>query len=288
MAGLLKEIWIDRLMNLMRPKGTFLAESVDMSEFVEYNTINLAEIGADPNVLFDNAVFPVPTASRTDLPKTIPLHTLDTENTVVRNIEEMELAYNKMDSVIRQHQETLVKENGMLAIQNWAPAADGAFTPVAASTGANNAVTGLKTLTFEDIINFQKKFKDLDVDMDELILVLTPQHEADLMAEDLKLYKEVMTSNKLFNFKVYNYSKNPYFTAAGAKKAYGAVPAGTDTQASIAWVKSEVMRCTGTYDVFATFADPGQRGDIIGFQQRFHAMPFRAKYTGAIYSAQAV
>jgi hypothetical protein len=173
--------------------------------------------------------------------------------------------------------------NDMMAIQNWAPASNAAFTPVLATTGANNPA-GLKSLTFEDVLNFQKKFKDLDVDTDELILVLTNQHEADLMAADLKLYKEVLTTKKLFNFKLYNYSKTPYFSNVGVKKAFGVAPAGTDYRASVAWVKSEVMRCVGDYDVFATFDSPTERGDIIGFQQRFHAMPFRAKFTGALYS----
>ena len=278
-----KQIWIDVIKEGMYPESSFLTESVDMSEFVDYNKINLAEAGVDPSVLVDNTVFPVPTVSRTDVPKEIPLHTFDTVNTVVRNVEEKETAYNKMDSVVRGHRNALRLYDGSLAANNWAPAANTALTPVIASTGALNAYT-LKKLTFEDVLDLESKFMMIDANMDELVLLLNPIHLGDLKSQDIKLYKEFMTDRKLFSFKLYTYSKNPYYTAAGAKKAFGSTPAGTDTMASIAWMRSEVMKCEGDYEVFAKYKDPGERGDVIGFQQRFHAMPIRNKYIGAIRS----
>ena len=85
-----KQIWIDLIKEGLYPDSSFLTESVDMSELVEYNKINLAEAGIDPEVLIDNTVFPVPVMSREDIPKELALHTFDTVNTVVRNIEEKE------------------------------------------------------------------------------------------------------------------------------------------------------------------------------------------------------
>ena len=86
-----KQIWISMLMEGFYPNRTFLARSVDMTAMVEYNKINLAEAGVDPEVLVDNTTFPVPTASRSDTALELPLHTFDTKNTVVRNVEAMEL-----------------------------------------------------------------------------------------------------------------------------------------------------------------------------------------------------
>lgn len=56
--------------------------------------------------------------------------------------------------------------------------------------------------------------------------------------------------------------------------------------ASIAWIKTEVMRATGDTDVFHREKDPEARGDILGYQQRFTALPLRNKYIGAIYSGK--
>ena len=98
-----KQIWIDMILEGGIPDASFLSRSVDMTPLVEYNKINLAEAGVEPEVLFDNNVYPVAVESRTDIPLEIALHTLDTKNTVVRNIEAMELAYDKMASVVRGH-----------------------------------------------------------------------------------------------------------------------------------------------------------------------------------------
>ena len=120
MAGVNKEIWTDVLLEGFIPDGAFLGRSRDLSEFVDYNTLHFAEAGADPKVLVDNLSFPVATSQRTDTPKEITLKTFDTENTVVRNIEEIESSYKKMESVIRSHRNALYKKCVGFAAHAWA------------------------------------------------------------------------------------------------------------------------------------------------------------------------
>lgn len=285
MNSLDKEVWIDMVKEGMYPDSSFLAASVDMSEFVEYNKINLAEAGVDPNVLIDNTTYPVATVSRTDVPKELALHTFDTENTVVRNVEAKMASYNKMDSVVRGHRNSLRKKTSTWAAHSWAPNANGVYTPVSASTGATS--NGRKKITFDDIMDLNAKFMSLDVDRSELIAVLNPFHLMDLKAEDGKLYKEMMSDSKLFDFKIYGFSQLPFYNGTtGVKQSFGAANDANSQQASLFYVQSEVMRAEGTYDMFATLKDPGARGDIIGFQQRFTALPIRSKYQAAIYSAK--
>ena len=281
-----KQIWIDMLMEGYYPDGSFLKRSVDMTENVEYNKINLAEAGVDPNVLIDTAIYPVPTAPRTDSPLELPLHTFDTENTVVRNIEEKETSYGKMDSVVRSHRNSLRKKTSTFAAHSWAPQSNGQWTPVMGSTGALNP-SGVKRVSFEDFLQMEAKFRGLDADMGSLVAVLNPIHLADLMAEDMKLYKEVLTSGKLFSFSLFNFSQLPYFdTTTGAKKAFGSAAGATDTMCSLFYSDLEVMRAEGDVDVFTRYKDPEARGDIVGFQQRFTALPIRKKLQGALYSGK--
>jgi len=54
LAGLLKEVWIGKLMERFYPDGSWLLESEDMTAFVENNVINLADCGIDPVVLVNN------------------------------------------------------------------------------------------------------------------------------------------------------------------------------------------------------------------------------------------
>jgi len=285
-AGIAKEIWTDILMEGFYPKDDFLSWSRDMSELVEYNTLNLAEAGADPNLLIDNAVYPIAAATRTDVPKTITLRTLDTDSTIVRNLEKKEAAYNKMESVVRGHRNTLRKGAIQLAAHFWAPTSNGVFTPVLVATG--DLFNGRRKLLFEDILLLQAKFDVMDVDPSSLAIMLNPLHKSDLMAQDMKLYKDVITSGNIFGLKYFTNSQTPRWNAAtGVKVAFQAAAAGTDTVASVIWSKDEVMKADGSVEVFAKYNDPDQKGDVINFQKRFVALPFRSKVLGAIYSPQA-
>lgn len=280
-----KQIWIELIKEGLIPDTSFLSQSVDMSEFVDHNKINLAEAGVDPDVLIDNTVFPVQAAQRADSPLELALHTFDTMNTIVRNIEEKESSYNKMDSVIRSHRNALTKKTSAFAAHNWCPSENGVYTPVLAASGVANKA-GYKRFSFEDLLLMEAKYRELDVDMDSLVAVLTPMHLADLMAEDMKQYREILAAKKVFSFSLFNFSKLPVFDSTTMrKKAFGAVADPTkDAPASLFYCKDEVMRAQGTVEVFAKYKDPDQRGDVLGFQQRFTALSIRNKYTGAIYS----
>lgn len=280
-----KERWIAAIQEELIPDISFLARSVDMSEFVEYNKINMAEAGVDPKVLVDNASFPIASAQRADNPLELALHTFDTENTIVRNIEEKESSYSKMESVVRSHRASLRRQIGAYAAASWSPSANGDFTPVRATTGAANRY-GQKAMSFEDILQLRNWFTGHDVPVDSLVLVLNSIHEADLMAEDMKLYKEMISGNKIFGVDFYVTSVLPWYTAAdGTKKAFGsAVVPDTDTQGSLMYCDTEVMRAVGSIEVFARYKDPQERGDVVGFQQRFTALPIRNKYISAFYS----
>lgn len=283
-SGVLKEIWIDVLKENFYPDTSFLVDSTDMSDLVEHNAINLAECGADPNVLIDNATFPIPMSERVDAPIRLPLRVLDTESTWVRNIEEMQTAYNKMESVISQHRNVLRTKSAELAAWNWAASTDTTFTPVKTASGGNNG-GGLKRLLFEDIIGLETRFNEAEIPYEDRIIVLTPQHQADLQVQDINLYKSIMSGSALFGFKVRAFSRNPLFNiTTGAKVPFGTALASGFSRATFAYAKSEVMRADGTVDMFYKEKDPDYKGDIINFQKAFVALPFRNKGIAAIYS----
>jgi hypothetical protein len=286
-AGVQKEIWTDILLEGFYPNTNFLSEGRDMSQFVEFNTINLAEAGTSPSVLIDNTSYPIAVSSRTDAPKTLTLKTLDTTSTVVRNVEAMESAYDKMASVIYGHKQELLKTAGQLAAWNWAPASNATLTPVLAASGA--LTNGYKKITFADVLALKTAFNKADINQDGRVLVLNPQHESDLIAEDMALYKTVMTAGNLFGFKLYVSTQTPTYNAStGAKCAFGAAAAPTtDTFSSFAFQKDEVMKAMGSVDMFAKYQDPDNKGDVVNFQMRFVALSLRTKAIAAIYSPRS-
>lgn len=290
-AGLLKEIWISRLMEKFYPTAPWLARSQDFSGNVQYNTINLAEIGADPVVLINNTTYPVPYVDRTDVPLALPLDYYDTTTTVVYNAEAVQLAYNKMDTVIAQHGKALAAAQSAKAAWNFAPAAVTAFTPIIPTFGypkTTYAAGARLPFSFAMIIAAAQAFDALNLPQDGRILVLCTQHKQDLLNQDVNLFKGFTDYKsgmigQLYGFDIYTSTQCPtYNNNTIVKNAFGAAPAGTDAICSFFFMASEVMRAVGTMDLFSRLRDPDVRGDLVGFQQRFVALSIRGKYQGAI------
>lgn len=289
-AGLNKEIWIDTLMENFYPDGSWLSGVVDMTQFVENNTINLAEIGVDPTVLVNNTTYPVPANVRTDNPLAIPLDRFDTENTIVHNAEAVELSYDKRASVIKQHKDALRAFGYRRAAQAYGPQSNAAFTPVINTTGGNTS-GGQKAITIADVAKMQRLFNEAELPEEGRRAILHPIHVESLLAEDKSLFKQFVNLKegqvlRFCGFDFFTFTRNPvYLHNTNAKKAWGAAVTGNDSEAaSIFFVTSEVMMADGTYDMFIRENDPELRGDMIGFQKRFVALPMRSKGQGAIVS----
>jgi hypothetical protein len=277
--GLNKEVWIDELIEAFYPDWSFLNEADDMSEWVENDAINLAEAGVEPNVLINNNVFPIAMAERADTPLKLVLNTYDTESTVLRNAELVELSYNKKQSVVNQHKNALANKIGLHAAHSYAPAGNTAKTPVLDKTGD-------ATFEIENFIEMEQMFNDMDVPLGRRVAVLTSKHLADVRKQNLNLFKEIVSKpgTEIYSFKLYYFSKMPYYTVSTkAKKAFGAsINPATDKQASMFFHGGSVMRALGTTDMFYTLKDPHQKGDILNFQQRALVLPKINKYLGAI------
>lgn len=296
MAGLLKEIWINQLMEGYDQVPSFLDRVTDMSEFVEYNTINLAEAGVDPTVLVNNTTYPVSVAERADNPLALPLDYFDTENTVVRNAVSVQLAYAKLESVIRRHRQALVNKEAHKGSHALTPASDATYTPVIASTGSASPLAAtFKAITEDDVANLAARFDDIDAPEGDRHLVLHTRHWNELVRTSTVLKEQRYRGRQgevgrflfeMFGFNIMKYRSGAVFNkGTGVKVAYGAAAApSTDTISSFAFVGGEVMKAMGSTDMFERMNDPEERGDIVGFQQRFIALPLRDKYVGAIYS----
>lgn len=284
MAGVFKEIFTNIILALFYPDASWLKELTDMDHMVDNNAINLAECGADPEVVENNNTWPLTPAQRTDTGIRIPLATFDTKPTHITNVEEMETNYNKAESVSKQHSNTLYKKACMSAAYNISPASHTSDTPVLKTTGAANS-SGYKALTYNDITDLSLAFDNGDLPSDGRILLLSPQHKKDLKNENIKLYKQMMADKEIDGFKIYTFTGNPkYNPADGTKMPYGSA---IGNPSSVAIVTSEAMRAMGDIEGEPEKRWADYRGWLLGFQMRFVALPFRAFGYGAVYSDNA-
>lgn len=282
MPGLLKEVWVQGIQENPMPDLSFVNASVDMSEYVENNTLNLAEAGIEPGVHEDyfsgNDAGILPVANVADIPHAVVLKTYSTEQTRHRDLQEVELAYDRRSSVINRHKRSLERNIGLRAAHSWAPSTDDEFNKVMKLAAEDSII--------DAIIDLEAFYAGLDF-VGNMNICLSPEHMARIRKEDKKLYKEMLAEPGyvLYGFKMYRYSKNPIYTTEGVKKPFGSTLDATDLRSSFIWPTEEVFRSFGTTEMYATLRDSGAQADLLSFAQRALVGKIRSnspKYLSAI------
>lgn len=279
MAGLQKEVWIAGIQENPIPNTSFVFASTDKSEYVENNKLHLAEAGIEPDVYenyFEGNENDLPLQAITDIPNEVVLKTYSTARTRHRDLQEVELSYNKRMSVINRHKTSLSKNIGVRAAFAWSPNANNDFNKIM-NLDANASI-------IDAIIDMEAFYNGLDI-YDGMNICLTADHMARIKKENKNLYKEILSTNTMYGFKVFRYNKNALYTSAGVKKPFGAVKENGDKVCSFTWVTDEVFRCFGDTEVYETLRSAASQSDEISFAQRALVGNIGAtnpKYLGAI------
>ena len=279
MAGLQTEVWVAGIKENPIPDNSFVFQSVDLSQYVEHNKLHLAEAGVEPAVhedYFANSNTPLPITDIADIGNEVVLHTYSTEQTRHRDLQEIELSYDRRSSVIKRHRVSLAKNMGKRAAYAWAPKQDDAWNKVLNLSSSDSVI--------DAIIDLKQFMEENDI-LEGVNICFTPGHFARIRKEDKRLYKDILNEKEMYGIKVFQYSQNPLYTSAGVKKPFGATKENTDKRASFMWVTDEVFRCFGDVEMYATLRDSGLQADTLSFAQRALVGVIRArtpKYSGAI------
>jgi hypothetical protein len=300
-AGLLREVWLAELAAKFFEKDDFLMDGKDWNMWVDNDAINLAEIGASPNVVKNRTAYPIPVTPRTDTPLRLPLDDYSTDSTVVRDVEVVAIEYDKRKSVVDDHKANLLQKIAIDGIYNIAPTANAIDTPVlktsgAVSTSAGNL--GNKMLVSGDVANLAMAFDNRNWNQIGRTLVVTPTVFWEFVNNDPVLKEQAKYNSKMGSAYAGNWveccnfiirtkvSTALYNKTTLVKSAFGTVPGVNDKQASIAYIAKESFgRALGTAEMYVTIKDPAQQGDIINFRQRALVLPVRQKVLGAIVSS---
>ena len=296
-AGVYTEVWTGEMVNKFRNAAEALGWYAKIRAYddkVDNEVIHFVLIGGDPKVLLNNITYPIPVVALGDTDKPIGLDKYQTEATPVTDDELHAISYDKMGSVIERHHEAMGEIKYSKALHALAPASDSTATPVIVTTGSNDG-TGRAMITRKDIISLKKNFDKLKVPVAGRILVLCPDHVNDLLENDQKFAQQYFnyTTGKianLYGFEVYEYVDCPYFTASTkTKKAWSAVPAAGDFQASVAFYAPRMMRADGTTKMYFSEAasDPTTQQSLVNFRHYSICLPLKNEAIGAIVSKAA-
>ncbi len=290
-VGTFQDVWVSWILDKFYADFPFLKHMRDLSEYVKNDIINVREIGADPEVLINNNTYPIPTRERDDNNYPIELDKYETTNTAITLKEIDRLDYNKFMTATRQHQRTLMEK----AQSKWTHALgalqDSTLTPVLECTGSART-DGTKKATAADFIRLAQAFDNMKTPQSGRVLVLSGDHSADIISEDLSRYKAlsdlpVGEALDLFGFKTYKSIFVPkYHKSSGAKLAFGAEATSNDASASIAWHEDQVGYAKGSMHMFhkPKNINTENRREEVGFTMYGIGLPLRNKFLGALFS----
>jgi len=298
-AGVLKEIWTGEQIKQFRTaleSWGWLARIRSYNQHVNNDVIHFVAIGGDPKVLVNNTTYPIPITALEDADKPVSLDKFTTEVTPVTDDELHAISYDKMASVQERHRDALVETFGQHAIHAIAPAENMADIPVLRTTG--DVVEGRKLMTSADLLSLKRSFDKMGIPKQDRVLVLCGDHVNDLLQTEQR-FKEHYNINqtegkigRLYGFDIYEYDGTPYYNATTGKKlAWGAVPAATDVQSSVAFYAGRMMKAAGSTKFYWSKAenDPQNHRNLVNFEQYGICLPLsETKCRAAIVSDKAV
>lgn len=271
----------------LRHDNSWLSELKSKNGWVNNDIIKIPKQGNAPTVLINNKTYPILKAERDDTHAIISLNKYDTTNTVVTEDELYALPYDKNSDVQQQHREELEDVTARHALHSLAPQANSATTPIITCTGEPDE-NGRPRLISKNVIALKKSQDKLNVKKNGRILVLTPEHVADLLLEDRQFYqqyhnaKDGVLATSYYGFKIYEANYTPMYDNTGAKVAFEGTT-GTKV-ASICFHTDWAVKATGTVQRFArpSELDPENRENTVGFRLWFIGLAIRDEGVGAL------
>jgi hypothetical protein len=299
-AGIQKEIWTAYIMGAIFKYNAFLGFAYNADEHVlAGKVVHIPQAGGTATVVKNRSSLPATVTKRTDTDRTYALDEFTTDPRCIPNADTIELAYDKMDSVMTDDMNALrqtVAENMLIA---WAPA-----TRIIRTTGADvvahtTAATGnRKKFICADLKRAQKEMNKagvapeeryalMDADMyDQITDELTESQYRDFSRA---FDEKTGVMGMLYGFKILTRQTVLVYNNAGTPvvKAYGAAGATTDNAAVLCWQKNAVERAIGEIKVFNEDDSPIYYGDLFSFLMRAGGAIRRDDEVGVLAIVQA-
>lgn len=294
----------------LRKTNPFLAHAVNESSNVLGGAVvHIPQAGAAPAVVKNRTQFPATAVMRTDSFVTYPLNVFSTTPTHVTWHEENEISYDKTDSVLRDHVETLMETVGDEILYAWVtgtlansnadaiPAGSIIRTSGDAIAATESGQTGYrKALTYADVQKAQALMNKQGVAKTGRYLLLETymlqQLIDSLSANQMAAFQQSANLaegivGRICGFDVLERSTVLMFTAAGAPIAPGTSVTATDELASLAWQSDCVSLALGDIKPFQDIDNPEYYGDIFSALVKAGGRCRRGDWKGIVALVQA-
>ncbi|MCQ2309121.1 MAG: hypothetical protein MJZ78_03990 [Bacteroidales bacterium] len=270
--ALQRQIWLNSIVELLFASNTFAARSIDHSAFVTNKTVHVPNAGSAPSVTKNRSVFPASASQRTDYDLTYDINEYSTNPVHIQNAEQVELSYNKRESVLKQMKAALADSVHIDLALSWVPSGyakvgtSGAATPshLATTTGNRQAMTKADVLAVKNLFDLDDVPQEgrcilLDAVMYNQLLASLSESEAAAFNASVDAQRGVV--GRLYGFDFYMRSTVFRVVAAGTSMPSSA--GATDSAAGLAWQEDCVSRALGNHELFENEKDALYYGDVM-------------------------
>lgn len=295
-----KEIWINSIVEGLFADNSFLTKAFNADGFVNQGkTVHIPNAGSASAVVKNRTQFPADVKQRTDVDLTFTLDNYSTDPIKIDLAEEVELSYNKRESVLSQDKATLHNAISEGVLFEWMPAianairtsgeAVDAHTP--SSTGKRKSFTkldvrSLMTKFNRDDIPAEGRYLLLDADMYDQLLGSLTTNEAVAFHNAVDVKNGVV--GKLYGFSIMMRSRVGVYSTDGVKKEWKTAGVATDNAAALAWHTNSVCRAIGEVKAREQIDSPTHYGDIYSFEVRCGGRAMRNDIKGLVAIVQDV
>jgi hypothetical protein len=273
--ALIKEIWVSDVQEALNRNADFLPYSVDHSAYIAFGTVHVPQSGSNPTVVKNPATFPLSINERTDTDRTYSLNQFALEPVLITNLDELQISYDKRQSVLGQQITTLTQRIGDEVAISWSATGAANIVSTTGSAVATSLAPGAtgtrKAVTLADIASLASKLDKDNVPRQNRKLLMSTDMFWELFAISVVIrasyngfqnQPNVLANGIVAMLYGFEIMMRPvvsvYANTVTTPKAFGAATATTDNLACIAFHSTTVARALGS---MTPLYDSGSNGN---------------------------
>ena len=270
-----KEIWVDYIAENLYNNNEFLKNCFIADDRVNGKTVHMGSAGTAASVTRNRTVLPATVVQRTDDDNSYDIDEFTIDPTLIPNADEVELAYNKMESIMYDTMRNLSKSVGDWMLYNWRATSSSYQVRTSGGSEATHisgSTGNRKKILAADIQSAARTFNDNDIEETDRY-ILMDAFMYDQLLSDLRFgefrdsVKEMDLARgiigKLYGFDIMRRGTVLSYTNAGTPvpRLPGAAALTTANGAAICWQKAAVERAFGEIKFFEELDSPTYYGD---------------------------
>lgn len=303
--GLQTEVWVQDIQENLFFENEFLNLATDHSAYIVNSVVHIPQAGSNPQVVKNRQELVADLQQRTDTEITYGVDNYTTDPFLVKNIDELQISYEKRTSILGQHIATLGDAIAVNTLHKWA--VNASTTHVLRTSGDDatddvltQGATGTRKLLTKRDLARAAAIMDLDKvpKQGRYAIVPTAMYynlftDTELVANRARLSEDMIKAGvvgDIHGFKIIYRGTVVRYTQAAANnlRDADAAAAGTDCAGAVCFSRFATTQAIGEIMVYLNEGEARSYGDIMSAEVNQGAHYMRPNNWGRVCIAQAV